>query len=131
MAYYTSHFKSRIHNILSPDFVGSEFPGGDVFSDLERCEHLFWNLTGESVISFRRIIHDVEPVMSMYTRRRQPYQTEPQQHFSRGHCRYHNFSTQIIMDSRGNIVYIQLGFLGHNNDSAQLQMMPSSMLTSV
>ena len=62
----------RIHNILSPDFVGSEFPGRDVFSDLERCEHLFWNLTGESVISFTRIVHDVEPVMTMYTRRRQP-----------------------------------------------------------
>ena len=50
-------------------------------------------------------------------------QTEPQQHFYSGHCRYHNFSTQIIMDSRGNIVYIHSGFLGHN-DSAQLQMMP-------
>ena len=28
------------------------------------------------------------------------------------------------MDSRGNIVYIHSGFLRHNNDSAQLQMMP-------
>ena len=50
-------------------------------------------------------------------------QTEPQQHFYSGHCRYHNFSTQIIMDSRGNILSIHSGFLGHNNDSAQLQMM--------
>ena len=211
--------RARIHNILSPDFVGSEFPGRDVFSDLERCEHIFWHLTGESVMSFTRIVEDIGPVMSMYTRRRQPRirnsafkldiynrvlmvviwlrmypqmsmlsalfmvshttiereirfllpmlwsyfrhlvrwptpeqwldmahdwehfpgaigaidgtrheiqrpQTEPQQHFYSGHCKYHNFSTQIIMDSRGNIVYIQSGFLGHNNDSAQLQMMP-------
>lgn len=211
--------RARIHNILSPDFAGSDFPGRDVFSDLERCEHLFWNLTGESVMSFTRIVQDIEPVMSMHTRRRQPRirnsafkldtsnrvlmvfiwlrmypemsmlsalfmvshttiereirfllpmlwtyfrdlvrwptpeqwlgmahdwehfpgavgaidgtrheiqrpQTEPQQHFYSGHCRYHNFSTQIIMDSRGNIVYIHSGFLGHNNDSAQLQMVP-------
>ena len=52
-------------------------------------------------------------------------QTEPQQQFYSGHCGYHNFSTQIIIDNRGNIVYIQSGFLGHNNNSAQLQMMPS------
>jgi hypothetical protein len=64
--------QARIHNILSPDFVGSEFPGRDVFIDLERCEHLFWNLTGESVMSFSQIVEDIGPVMSMYTRRRQP-----------------------------------------------------------
>ncbi len=51
-------------------------------------------------------------------------QTAAQQHFYSGHCKYHNFSTQIIMNSRDNIVYIQSGFLGHNNDSAQLRMMP-------
>ena len=51
-------------------------------------------------------------------------QTEPQQHFYSGHCRYHNFSTQIVIDNNGRIVFIQSGFLGHNNDSAQLQMMP-------
>ncbi len=51
-------------------------------------------------------------------------QTEPQQHFYSGHCRFHNFSTQLIMDNSGNIVFIQSGFLGHNNDSAQLRMMP-------
>ena len=49
---------------------------------------------------------------------------EPQQHFYSGHCRYHNFSTQIIMDNHGNIVFMQSGFLGHNNDSAQFHMMP-------
>ncbi len=51
-------------------------------------------------------------------------QTEPQQHFYSGHCRYHNFSSQIIMDNRGNIVFVQSGFLGHNNDSGQFQLMP-------
>ena len=49
---------------------------------------------------------------------------EPQQPFYSGHCRYHNFSTQIIMDNHSNIVFIQSGFLGHNNDSAQFYMMP-------
>ena len=49
---------------------------------------------------------------------------EPQQHFYSGHCRYYNFSTQIIMDNHGNIVFIQSGFLGHNNDSAHFHMMP-------
>lgn len=205
--------------VLFPDAAGSEFPGRDVFSDLERCEHLFWSLTGESVESFAQIIQGIAPEMRIYTRARQPRvrncpfrldvrnrvlmvviwlrmypevtmlsamfmvspttvqrevryllpmlwsyfrelvqwpnadqwlamaheweifpgavavidgtrheiqrpQTEPQQQFYSGHCRYHNFSTQIIMDNRGNIVYIQSGFLGHNNDSAQLQMMP-------
>ena len=52
-------------------------------------------------------------------------QTEPQQSFYSGHTRCHNFSTQIVMDNQGNIVFIQSGFLGHNNDSGQLQLMPS------
>ncbi|CAB4016352.1 Hypothetical predicted protein [Paramuricea clavata] len=51
-------------------------------------------------------------------------QTERQQDFYSGYCRYHNFSTQIIMDNNSNIVYIQSGFLGHNNDSGQFQLMP-------
>ena len=51
-------------------------------------------------------------------------QTEPQQHFYSGHYRYHNFSTQIVKDNRGRIVFIQSGFLGHNNDSTWLQMIP-------
>ena len=52
-------------------------------------------------------------------------QTEPQQSFYSGHTRRHNFSTQIVMENQGNIVFIQSGFLGHNNDSGQLQLMPS------
>ena len=51
-------------------------------------------------------------------------QTEPQQQFYSGHCRYHNFSAQIIMDNLGNTFFIQSGFLGHNNDSGQFQLMP-------
>jgi hypothetical protein len=52
-------------------------------------------------------------------------QTEPQQQFYSGHCRYHSFSTQIVMDNNGRIVFIQSGFLDvHNNDRSQLQMMP-------
>jgi hypothetical protein len=36
------------------------------------------------------------------------------------------FFLQIIMDNNSNIVYIyiQSGFLGHNNDSGQFQLMP-------
>ena len=207
--------RPRPHNVLYPEFVSSDFYGRDVFSDFERCEPLFWNLTGESLESFRRIVIDVGPQMAMFTRRREirrrdnPFkldtanrllllliwlrmypeisllsgmfmvspsirfllpmmwtyfrnlvrwptheewmgmrnkwesfpgavavidgtrheiqrpQTEPQEHFYSGHCRFHNFSTQIIMDNSGNIVFIQSGFLGHNNDSAQLCMMPT------
>ncbi len=48
--------RPRPHNVLYPEFVCSDFHGRDVFSDLERCEPLFWNLTGESLESFRRIL---------------------------------------------------------------------------
>lgn len=64
--------RPRIQNELFPEFLSSEFPGRDVFSDLENCEHLFWSLTGEGVESFRQRIRDVGPVMSMHTRQRQP-----------------------------------------------------------
>ena len=47
----------------------------------------------------------------------------PQEYFYSGYCRYHNFSIQIVIDSHDRIVLIQSGFLGHNNDSAQLEMM--------
>ena len=33
-------------------------------------------------------------------------------------------NTQIIMDNHRNTVFMQSGFLGHNNDSAQFYMMP-------
>ena len=63
--------RPRIRNVLHPEFVRSVFPATDVFSDLERCEPLFWNLTGERVESFGRIVEDVGPVMPVYTRHRQ------------------------------------------------------------
>ena len=34
------------------------------------------------------------------------------------------FATQIVMDNRGRIVFIQSGFLDHNSDSAQREIMP-------
>ena len=39
--------RARIERILSPDFAGSNLPGRDFYSELERCEHLFWTLTGD------------------------------------------------------------------------------------
>ena len=63
--------RPRIQNVLFPEFLCSEFPARDVLSDWERCKHLFWSLTGESVESFTRTVQDVGPVMSMYTRQRQ------------------------------------------------------------
>ena len=47
--------RARTEQILHPDFVGSHFPGRDFCSELERCEHLFWSMTGESVESFRQV----------------------------------------------------------------------------
>lgn len=38
----------RIENALFPNFVHSILNGRDFFTELERYEHLFWNLTGES-----------------------------------------------------------------------------------
>ena len=55
--------KLRIEGVLFPHFVGSEFRGRDFFSELERCQHLFWSLTGESVESFTRIVRDVGPTV--------------------------------------------------------------------
>ena len=56
--------------MLFPGFVSSEFYGRDVFSDW-RTVNICSSLTGESVQSFRQIVRDVGPVMSMYTRQRQ------------------------------------------------------------
>ena len=40
LLFHASLPRARIHNILSPDFAGSDFPGRDVFSDLDKCEVL-------------------------------------------------------------------------------------------
>ena len=60
--------RARAKQILYPYFTGSYFPVKDFCGELERCEHLFWNLTGESVESFRQIVHDLAPHILMYTR---------------------------------------------------------------
>ena len=39
-------------------------------------------------------------------------QTEPQQQFHSGHCGYHNFSTQIIMDNWGKYSFHPVRFSG-------------------
>ena len=62
--------RARAEQILYPHFIASYFAGRDFYSELERCEHLLWNLTGESTQSFQQIVHDVTPYMLMYTRRR-------------------------------------------------------------
>ena len=41
--------RARTEQILYPDFVRSHFLGRDFYSELERCQHLFWMMTGESV----------------------------------------------------------------------------------
>ena len=62
--------RARPEQILYLHFTASYFPGRDFYGELERCEHLFWKLTGESVESFQQIVHDVTPYILMYTRRR-------------------------------------------------------------
>ena len=63
--------RARTEQVLYPHFVGSYFPGRDFCSELERCEHLFWMMTGESVESFRRVVQDMLPYITLFTRRRQ------------------------------------------------------------
>ncbi len=63
--------RARTEQILYPDFVGSHFPGRDFYSELERCEHLFWTMTGESVESFQQVVQDIMPYVALFTRRRQ------------------------------------------------------------
>ena len=46
---------------------------------------------------------------------------EPQEQFFNGHRRHDAFSTQVIVDNSGNIVFVQAGFLGHMNDAGQFQ----------
>ena len=42
--------------------------GRDFFNELEQCQHLFWNLKGESVKSFLQIVRDVRPTVYSQTR---------------------------------------------------------------
>ena len=45
--------------------------------------------------------------------------TDPQERFYSGHAKYHCFSTQVVVDNTGNIVFVQCGFYGHLNDAGQ------------
>lgn len=45
--------------------------------------------------------------------------TDPQERYYSGHVKYHCFSTQIVADNTGNIVFVQCGFYGHQNDAGQ------------
>ena len=56
----SQHPKGRA---VFPNFVRSACNGRDFFSELEHCQHLFWNLTGESVESFLQIVQDVGPTI--------------------------------------------------------------------
>ena len=47
------------------------FQGRDFDSDLERCDHLFWTMTGESMESFSQVVQDILPYVALFTRRRQ------------------------------------------------------------
>ena len=82
--------KLRIEGVLFPHFVGSEFRCRDFFSELERCQHLFWSLTGESVESFTRIVRDVGPTVYFQTRR--------------GHIRRHDYP--YILDMRNRVLLV-------------------------
>ena len=62
--------RARAEKILYPHFIASYFLGRDFYSDLDRCKHLLWNLTGESTQSFQHTVLDVRPCMLMCTRRR-------------------------------------------------------------
>ena len=45
--------------------------------------------------------------------------TEPQELYYSGRSRYHCFSTQIVTDNEGNIVFVKCGFHGRMNDAGQ------------
>ena len=62
---------ARTEQILYPDFVRSHFFGRDFYSELERCQHLFWMMTGESVQSFRQLLQGILPYLMLFTRQRQ------------------------------------------------------------
>jgi hypothetical protein len=50
-------------------------------------------------------------------------QVEPQREFYSGHRHYHLMNTQLIVDNLGNIVFLQAGFLGAQNDATNFLFM--------
>ena len=49
-------------------------------------------------------------------------EAEPQAEFYSGHRHYHPMNTQLIVDNLGNIVFLQVGFLGALNDAGNFNM---------
>ena len=49
--------------------------------------------------------------------------TEPQREIFSGHRHYHLMNTQLIVDSLGNILFLQAGFLGCMNDAGNFHLM--------
>jgi hypothetical protein len=82
--------RAHIEGVVFPNFVRSAFNGGDVFSESEQCQHLFWNLTGERVESFLQIVRNVGPTLYAQTRR--------------GHRRQMNYL--YVLDMRNRILLI-------------------------
>ena len=50
-------------------------------------------------------------------------QTEPQEHYFSGHRHYHCIHTQVVINNKGEICFIESGFLGHQNDAQQFMFM--------
>ena len=50
-------------------------------------------------------------------------QTEPQEHSFSGHRHYHCIHTQVVINNKGEIYFIESGFLGHQNDAQQFMFM--------
>ena len=48
---------------------------------------------------------------------------EPQQLLNSGHRKYHSIHSQVIVDSCGQIRYIECGFMGHLNAAQQFALM--------
>ena len=69
-----------------------------------------WNSFPEAVAIIDGTLHEVYRPM-----------TDPQELYYSGRVKYHCFSTQIIVDNTGHIVFVQCGFLGHQNDAGQWQ----------
>ncbi|CAH3026979.1 unnamed protein product, partial [Porites evermanni] len=116
---------------LDPLFLGFEFRGRDVFTSVENQRHLFWLNTGELPETLEDIVFRLTPVVEIDTvgctdgTPHEIYrsQVEPQAQFYSGHRHYHVMNAQLIVDNRGNIVFLQAGFLGSMNDAGNFILM--------
>ena len=206
----------RQNIFLFPDFVASNFPGRDLYTELLTRPWLFYNMTGETPQSLQAVVQDLGPVISNMNMDGQPRQrasrckltmhnrillvfiwlwryqtsselsalflisptvierniqliipilcqyfqhflqwpsneewlqrfgywenfpaavavidgtlheiyrpiTDTQELFYSGRVKYHCFSSQLVVDNQGNIVFARCGFLGRCNDAGQWQ----------